>query len=340
MVQYRVENLLSLLQAYIKPNNPNHDVLEAEYVAWIDDSPFLNDAHKKAWKRAELPLLMSRVFPESDQGPLRVSLEYMMLFLMLEQLTDTPATAAEAQKWADIYVQAFKQTLSSETTGPASAIKHLASRVLNAFDEAYRPNLIASNVLLAEGVVKEALDRENPNHDLSLQAYMETRRDSIGLRPFLDFGRWIWKLDIPQDILSHPGVAKLEEQTIDMVSLANDLYSYRKEFFESGAHHNYVTVVMQDPIANIPASDRQAAIDYTCKRFTEILTDFHRCKKELPSFGENVDKMIGRYISVMMDLVVGNIQWSLACRRYGHFDTSKEVNEATWGEVTFDMDPL
>jgi len=47
MVQYRIQNLLSLLQPHIKPNNPNYDVLEAEYVAWIDNSPFLNDVHKK-----------------------------------------------------------------------------------------------------------------------------------------------------------------------------------------------------------------------------------------------------------------------------------------------------
>ncbi|KAF5387996.1 hypothetical protein D9615_000097 [Tricholomella constricta] len=334
MVQYHIQNLLSLLQAYVKPNNPNHDVLEAEYVAWIDESSFLSDAHKKAWKRAELPLLMSRVFPESDQAHLRVSLEYMMLFLMLEQLTDTPATAAEAQRWADIFVQAFKQTLG-EAKGPASVMKHLASRVMGAVDETYRPYLIASNVLLAEGVVKEALDRENPTHDLTLEAYMGARRDSIGLRPFLDFGRWIWDLDIPQDVLAHPAIAKLEEETIDMVSLTNDLYSYRKECFESGAHHNYVTVAMQDPIAAIPAADRQAAIDYTCKQFSETLADFHRRTAELPSFGADADKKIAQYVSVMMDLVVGNIQWSLACRRYGHSDAS-----GVWGDVVFEMDPM
>lgn len=339
MVQYHIENLLNLLQPYIKPNNPSHYVLEAEYVAWIDDSPFLNDAHKKAWKRAELPLLMSRVFPESDQGPLRVSLEFMMLFLMLEQLTDTPATAAEAQKWADIYTQAYKQTLG-ETHGPSSMIKHLASRILSSVEEPYQSYIVASNISLAEGTVKEASDRESPSHGLSLDAYMDARRGSVGIRPFFGFGRWIWKLAIPQDVLAHPVITKMEEQAIDMGALANDLYSYKKEFLESGAHHNYVTVAMRDPITGIPANDRQAAIDYTCKRFAEILADFHRQKGELPSFGEDIDTMIKRYIFVMMDLVVGNIQWSLACRRYGHSDPSAGVGEATWGEVVFEMDLL
>jgi len=211
---------------------------------------------------------------------------------------------------------------------------------VGAIDEPYQSYIIASNISLAEDTVKEASDRESPSHGLSLEAYMDARRDSVGIRPFLGFGHWIWKLDIPQDILAHPSIAKMEEQAIDMGALANDLYSYKKEFFESGAHHNYVTVALRDLIANIPTGDRQAAIDYTCKRFAEILADFHRQKEELPSFGEDNDKMVGQYVSTMMDLVVGNIQWSLACRRYGHSDPSAEVNEATWGEVVFDMDPL
>ncbi|GLB33480.1 hypothetical protein LshimejAT787_0103640 [Lyophyllum shimeji] len=339
MVQYLIQNLLNILRPHVKPKNPNHAVLEAEYVAWIDDSPYLNDEHKKAWKRAELPLLMSRAFPEAELGPLRVSLDFMMLFLMLEQLTDAPATPADARKWADIYIQAYKQTLE-ETKGLASLVKELASRVVNAVEEPYRSHLIASNVTLAEGTVKEASDRESPSHGLSLEAYMDARRDSVGIQPFFDLQRWISKLDIPQDVLKHPGVMILEEYAINMGAIANDLYSYKKEFFESGAHHNFVAVAMRDPSANVPPGDRQKAITHTCKQFTKYLEDFHRQKKELPSFGRDVDKMVEQYSNALLDIVAGSILWSLVCRRYGHLDPSTESNAPTWGEVVFEMDPL
>ncbi|KAG6919284.1 hypothetical protein DXG01_007416 [Tephrocybe rancida] len=263
--------------------------------------------------------------------------------------SDTPATAAEAEIWADVYKQAFRQTLGETSKGPATIIKHLTDRVLGAVGEAYRPYLVASNILLAEGMVKEAADRESPAHELTLDAYMEARRDSIGLRPFLDLGRWIRNLDIPPEVLTHPDIAKLEEQTIDLVSIANtgpgsnlpttqDLYSYKKEFFESGAHHNYVTVALKDPIAGLAEGDRQAAIDYTCKRFSEILADFQRRQEVLPSFGEGIDAKVTQYVDVMMELVVGNIQWSLACRRYGHCDAAGTAEAPTWGDVVFKMD--
>jgi hypothetical protein len=41
----------------------------------------------QAWKHAELPLLMARAFPEADAAHLRVCLDSMMMFLILEQLT-------------------------------------------------------------------------------------------------------------------------------------------------------------------------------------------------------------------------------------------------------------
>jgi hypothetical protein len=47
MVQYHIPNILALLDKHLKPNNPHHDALEAEYVAWIDEAAFLTDAHKK-----------------------------------------------------------------------------------------------------------------------------------------------------------------------------------------------------------------------------------------------------------------------------------------------------
>ena len=47
MVRYHIPNILALLDKYLKPNNPHHDALEAEYVAWIDEAAFLTDVHKK-----------------------------------------------------------------------------------------------------------------------------------------------------------------------------------------------------------------------------------------------------------------------------------------------------
>ncbi|KAG6860514.1 hypothetical protein C0995_010294 [Termitomyces sp. Mi166 len=340
MVQYRIPNLLTHLQPYIKPNNPNYDALKAEHVAWIDSSCFFNDENKKAWRHAEMPLLASRAFPKSSLGPLRVCLEYMVVSLLLEQLTDGPTTTAQAQKWKDIFKQAFKQTLK-ETQEPAEVIiKQLFTYgVLKAIKDPYRQCLIENNILLAEGMVKEAADRENPNTEHTLESYMKARRDTIGIRPMFVIGRWIHGLDIGHEVLMHPDIVKIEDGFVDLVFLANDLYSYKKEFFECGAHHNYVTISLRDPITGLHEKDRQGALDHTCQKFFEILVDLQHRKKALPSFGESEDSKVAMYVDLMMDVVVANIQWSLACKRYD-LRIAGTAEAPKWGDVAFDMDPL
>ncbi|KAF7353102.1 hypothetical protein MVEN_01278300 [Mycena venus] len=324
-ISFRIPDLLDLVSDYHKPLNPNFDVLDAGFLKWIEGASFLSTSHKKAWKHAELPLLIARVFPDADAAHLQVCLENMMMFLILEQLTDTPATSVVSKKWADEFVEALQQAEAPQTKkeGPAAILQHLGTKVISAIDPPYRPGYIASNVLLAEGVVQEALDREqhDENNPISLETYLTTRRKSIGALPFHDLARWIWKLDsLPDRVLTNPHIQLMVQASVDMVLLANDIYSYRKEYLEDGARHNYVTVAMHDPITSIKAGDVQAAIDYTVGQFTATLARYKESKELLP-FGDDADlsAKVERYAEIMMDSVAGNIEWSVACKRYSLF---------------------
>ncbi|KAG6886685.1 hypothetical protein C0992_002828, partial [Termitomyces sp. T32_za158] len=258
---------------------------------------------------------------------------------------DAPATIPEAQKWADVFKQAFQQTLGASENPASEIFKQLRKsifidKVLINVEEPYRSHLVKSNILLAEGMVKEAADRKTPDAELSLEMYMEARRKTIGIRPIFDIGRWIYGLDIAHEVLTHPAILNLEEQMSDLVFLANDLYSYKKEFFACGAHHNYVTIALRDPTTGLNRNDRQGAIDYTSNKFCEILEDVEHRKKALPKFGESEDVKVALYVDMMMDVVVGNIQWSLVVQRYGHLKSSGTAEVPNGGDVVFDMDPL
>ncbi|KAJ6538976.1 isoprenoid synthase domain-containing protein [Mycena capillaripes] len=324
-IEFRIPDLLDLVSAYVKPLNPYFDALDAGFQKWVEGASFLSASHKKAWKHAELPLLIARAFPEADAAHLQVCLESMMMFLIVEQLTDTPATSVVSKKWANEFVEALQQAEAPQgkKEGPAAILQHLGTKVITAIDPPYRPGYIASNILLAEGIVQEALDREqhDDSNPISLDTYLTTRRKSIGALPFHDLDRWIWKLDLPYDVLKNPHIEQMIQASVDMVALANDVYSYRKEYLEDGARHNYVTVAMHDPITSIKAGDVQAAIDYTVGQFTATLARYEENKKLLPSFGDEGDlnSMVARYAELMMDSVAGNIEWSVACKRYSLF---------------------
>ncbi|KAG6860516.1 hypothetical protein C0995_010296 [Termitomyces sp. Mi166 len=339
MVQYRIPNLLSHMQGYIKPNNPNNDILAAEHMAWIDACYVVSDAHKTSFSKIEsgafarLPRIFKRSFPVGSVN-LGVKLNNGE-----HTSSDAPATTTQAQKWADIYKQAFRQTLG-ETEGPGVIIKYFTDQMLNAIKDPYWSYLVNDNILLAEGMVKEAADRENPDTELSLETYMQIRRNTIGARQLFDIGRWIHGIDIAREVMMHPDIVEMEDRFVDLVSLANDLYSYRKEFFARDANHNYITIAFRDPITGLQENDLQGAIDYTYRKFCQVLTDLEYQKQALPSFGESEDAKVAMYVNLMMDVVVGTIQWSLECGRYGHIGVAGTEKVQSWGDVVFEMDPL
>nr|GAT46221.1 predicted protein [Mycena chlorophos] len=379
-IQYHIQDLLELVSQYQKPLNPAFQQLDERFVQWVDGAGFLSERHKKAWKQAELPLLIARIFPEADGVHLQTCLEFMMSFLILEQLTDTPATTETARKWAAEFVDALQHANSDVPAppkeGPAAVLQQLSKKVMGAIDPPYRAAYIASNILLSEGVVQEAIDRESGVEQTSLETYVQTRRKSIGAMPFHALDLWISKLDIPDEVLKNPHLQEMEaidresgvEQTsletyvqtrrksigampfhaldlwiskldipdevlqnphlqemvdgaVDLVALANDVYSYRKEYLEDGAKHNFVTVAMHDPGTGIKPGEIQAAIDYTVERFKATLSRLEELKRTLPSLDTpGLGPELERYAELMMDSVAGNIEWSVVCKRYALFE--------------------
>ncbi|KAG5733850.1 hypothetical protein E4T56_gene4911 [Termitomyces sp. T112] len=360
MVQFRIPDLLSCLPACIKATNADNDILQAGLVEVIDQC-HLTDHYKKDLKRAEIPHLAIRAFPGSDLKYLRICVEYLIAAFLLDRLTDKPATAAQAQEWADIYKQDFRKTLQEtkgparinqyltkkcdiypqafsktfeKTKGPAEIIKYLTSHMSNTIKDPYWSCLVENNILLADGMAKEAVDRENPGTEMDLETYIKVRRDTIGARQLFDLGRWIHELNITPETLTHPDIVRMEEQFIDLISLANDLYSYKKEYLAKDAKHNYLTIALRDPTADLHENDLQGAINYTYDKFCRVLADLEHQKKVLPRFGKSEEAKVDKYFWLMMNVVIGTIQWSLECERYGHFVDADGPNQ---GDVVFNL---
>ncbi|KAF7301607.1 hypothetical protein MIND_00726200 [Mycena indigotica] len=259
----------------------------------------------------------------------------MMMFLILEQLTDTPATVETSRKWAAEFVDAIQNVDAPKVTkeGPAAILQHLGSKVIAAIDPPYRAGYIASNLLLAEGVVQEAIDREDGALQTSLTSYIQTRRKSIGALPFHYLDLWIWQLEIPEPVSNHPHIQTMVDAAVDLVGLGNDIYSYRKEYLEDGAKHNFVTVAMNDPSTGIQAGDIPTAMNFAVDQFKTTLARVEQLKNSLPSFDEHpgLGPTLDRYVELMMDSVTGNIEWSVACKRYSLFE---DVETRKKGYVT------
>lgn len=65
--------------------------------------------------------------------------------------------------------------------------------------------------------------------------------------------------------------------------------------------------------------DLQERIDHTGKLFTAALDRFDACRKQIPSFNQDMDQHVAAYADGLIDWVTGNIEWSAVNHRYNTF---------------------
>ncbi|KAH7889591.1 isoprenoid synthase domain-containing protein [Phlebopus sp. FC_14] len=325
---YQLPDLLALFPE--KPGgsiSPHFKDAEAGYNRWVKE--------KLGWlfsivrvSNAEMPLLAALAWPLASCKELRAILDYMTASFMLEEMTDRYSSAT-ALRNSQIWIK----TLRDPDAG--KGIRHpfiktmsteMVSRMKDAITPFHWPQFIDSNEKFSENTVREALDREafrDVRATHNIQAYMVMRRETIGARPCFVLMRSTRGLEIPDHVLKHPVVEEMENVALDMVYIANDIYSFKKELGDNGALNNLLTIIHKDPTTN--HLDLQERIDCAGKLFKSSLNRFHAGRRTLPLFqDEFLNQQISAYADGLLDWIVGNIEWSIINHRYNTFASELE----------------
>ncbi|KAF8843483.1 terpenoid synthase [Paxillus ammoniavirescens] len=328
---YRIPDLLALL-----PDKPGGDIspyfqeAKTGYNAWVNKTLgwFLAvEAYK-----AELPLLAALTCPLASCQELRAITNHLVSVLILEKRTDRSSTT-DLVDISHLWVNTLRDN-DPGTTSHYPFIQIMRRELVPAMkavvDPFHWPQFITANELYAENIAREALVSEaHPNkHAASdVQSYMDMRRETIGTRPFFVLVRSIRRLYIPAHVLAHPLVEEMENVALEMIVIANDIYSFKKDYSHNRALKNLLTVILSDP--TIACLDLQARICYAAKLFQVALDRFHACRENLPSFDDaDLDRQVSSYADGLVDCVVGNIEWGAVTRRYNTFinETDRKNN--------------
>ncbi|KAJ8502575.1 hypothetical protein ONZ45_g11629 [Pleurotus djamor] len=335
-IRYQVPNLFSLLgedptKEFI---HPHYEALDTWFNAWMATQE-ISPITKKRWLAVKMPSLASLTNPHMTLEQLQVVLEYMVMSLAMEDLTDS-ASSKDADKWARFFSQMLREpgTADEELIKDepmAKIVNELSKRVMKSLGPFYAKPFIMSNDALVRGMTRESADREvQPSEATtsSVGSYIETRRTTIGVEPILVMFRWASKIDLPDNVLDSPLVKGLANAAIEMVFLANDIYSYKKELIANAAQHNVISVIMSDP--SVRSSDLQGAFDYAAgvfkasrQKFDALLTELHTTDMW---FAHRED--LQKYADNMMHWAVGNVSWSVITPRYRVFDTPESKSSA------------
>jgi len=324
---YQLPDLLALL-----PKKPGGDIsphfkeADTGFNAWVHKK--LGWFFAKEVYNAEMPLLAAVAWPLASCQELRAILAYMTSSFMLEELTDRCSSTKVVDN-SQLWINTLRDTDGGKTSRHPfikTMRKELVPMMKAAVDPFHWPQFIAANERFAKNVIREAFVRDadvNENAVNNIQSYTIMRRETIGTRPCFVLMRSTRRLYIPDDVLAHPLMEEMEDVAIDMVSIANDIYSFKKEYGDNGALTNLLTIIQKDPTTD--HLDLQERIRYATKLFNAALDRFHSCRQKLPSFGDvALDRHVSSYADGLVDWIVGNIEWSIVNHRYNTFVHEKD----------------
>ncbi|KAH7333754.1 isoprenoid synthase domain-containing protein, partial [Rhizoctonia solani] len=141
-------------------------------------------------------------------------------------------------------------------------------------------------------ITQEMVDKYT-GHVQTLEEYRRYRQDTSGVKLSLAMLEYAHQVDIPYVVLHNPVVSELSLAANEILTWANDIFSFRNEYAR-GHTHNLVFILMWHNQLEI-----QDAVDHANKLIEQRLQDYLEAKSNLPSFGLYLDSEVTRYIQAL-----------------------------------------
>lgn len=141
--------------------------------------------------------------------------------------------------------------------------------------------------------------------ELGLEKYIEMRPYFAGGHVCCCLLSLATKYNLPFYIYQHPILQQMHLMAVRVASWANDIHSLGKELHMEAAE-NMVTILAKEKKLSL-----QEAIKETLQIHDGDLMRLQELERTLPSFGEEMNRELTRYIQSTKALISGNHEWVL-----------------------------
>jgi len=242
----------------------------------------------------------------------------------------------EAQAMMDLLLSAMGESGSSPRTSDGrppivQAHDDLFLRIATKSPSAVTQRFAATMQRYCAGIVSQVSNERGPNRtvSISLEDQLLNRRDTIGVEPLFPLIEHALKLNLPNDVLANNSIRECERIVIDLIIIANDIVSYRKEESE-GYGHNLVAAARRQGLG------AQAAFDAVGVMLEARYQDWAVAVAGIPGWGGQIDEDVKKYIAAVKNIVVANVNWSFETTRY-FGKMTKTVKETLMVDVLEDV---
>ncbi|TFY72469.1 hypothetical protein EVG20_g568 [Dentipellis fragilis] len=279
---------------------------------WLLEHADLSSKKRAAFCALQSGVLSALCYPAAPSSRLRVVADYMNYLFKLDDWSDE-LTPEQVDVLRGRVMQVLYDPSPFVNKAGDDPVALLTASFFSRLVSSAGPLCVARFVSTMEdffdAVTQQAHDRICDSVP-SLQTYIALRRDTSGCRPCFALVEYAAGIDLPHSIAKHPCAHTMEDAANDVVSFANDIYSFNVEQAR-GDTHNAVIIVMREQ-----GLDIQDALNHVGDLCIAAIQTFERTRAQIPSTGTRMDADLDAYIAGLQDWMVGSLHWSFITERY------------------------
>ncbi|CCO34394.1 hypothetical protein BN14_08492 [Rhizoctonia solani AG-1 IB] len=214
-------------KAFAARSNPSHLQAEIESYKWFDSYDIIPDSKRQTFFGSGLGLMTAMCYPHAEPEHFRITLDFVLWLFTFDDMTDAGALDdVDKMKLAiDLTMQVLRDP---ETPTPkfkiAAALQSLSTirRTIDAID------------FYTRAVLQQKINRVGDRIP-SIDEYIQLRRDTSAMRIAFVGIEYALGLELPAEVHEDPIVMELALAGNDILTWANDIYSFPVSATESSS---------------------------------------------------------------------------------------------------------
>lgn len=310
-------------------NNPtiqlnDTEILNGPVEAWLEKYvPTISQRAKK--HKANIPLISSHFWTHVPKEKLEVLASFVAWIFLWDDEIDCGSLTLDREERTDAYcddaIAFIKSCMQPELNHvrPAAGRLHhsgcfidIGTAMQDGQSKTDRDRYVNAIVAYINSV-RASQAQWQVGVD-SVEDFIERRSKTIAVYPTLYTHAWGYGIKLPEWIWDHESVQAMVREVSVTVALYNDMASLKKEL-KADEVDNIIPILVYHH--NISA---QEAVDMTVKiledSYKTITAAIGRLESTVDAESDHIKRDVRVWVDACVDMLVGNVAWSLAIPRY------------------------
>ncbi|CAE6435561.1 unnamed protein product [Rhizoctonia solani] len=299
--------------------NPHHREAEIESYQWFDSYGIHTGTKRQRFFGSGFGLMTAMCYPECNFARFRLTMDLVLWLFAFDDMTDGGALdSVEGMRRAvDVTMKSLREPDSPPPKFKVAAtVQHCYKRMRQDGNPAMLRRFVDALDFYTQACFQQKVYRSTDTIP-TIEEYIQLRRDTSAMKIGFAILEYTLDLDLPDEVADHPLVTELALAGNDILTWANDIYSFPVEFAR-GDTHNLVCIAMHHN--NL---DLDGAIEFVNQLTRKRLDEYVEIKANLPSFGSGLDEQVARYLEGIEYCVQGFIDWTFMTPRYFGSEAAK-----------------